>query len=279
MGNFFVKKNKDIKLIGFDVNVQQINPEKSITNYLKTNEEIGKFIPNDELYRRYNNFTLKIRDIPKYEHEIKNNLEKIERYQEIVNEETNGDMIKELGKHETLIEIEKLKSKNKYLETKIKEAKDSDQTVMTEWLEYNKQLQKLIDDNNLTSEITITNLYCSVNLATYIRLKINDTIYVNKSDEIYQTLGKISQVINIKHLLEEQKINKDKLTIALNNYKAITNVMEPEQKQYEQVLEYMPKEDPNYIKLDDQSIQNAVESVKAYNEERNNNEILVIKSD
>lgn len=274
MGNLFSKKNKDVKLIGVDVNIKPVNsnersivPNNKFGNYFKTPQDDGKFIPDDELYRRYNEFTLKVRDIHSNEQKIKNNLEKIERYEEQLKEDTNGDIQKIVQKHETSIEIEKLKSQNKNLEIRIKQAKESDLTVMNEWSDYCSKIQKIIDDNNFTGEMTITNLYCSTNLYTYITLKVNDTIYVNKADETYQLLAKISQVVNIRHMLEQQKINKDKLTIALNNYVAITNVMQPTQKQYEQVLDYMPKEDPNHIKLDQANVNNAITNIVAANEQ------------
>jgi hypothetical protein len=242
MGNLFTKKN-NLSTLPYDPSNQHTNysnnynrsimPNSIPVMYKETPEDLAKWRPNDELYHAYNKYIEEVSKLRQYENKINSLKEKKEYYKELSEIDCQGDKMKELDKYNAKSELITILSEIASIEEKVKIINNTNSDILDKWFKYNEEINKFIQDNKLGDFVNARNLYCSTNLYAFIQLLTRDTIFVNETEETYTKLGRIGAVVNIKHLVNKQTINKQKLEAQIKVYEQITNVIQPVSAQYE----------------------------------------------
>ncbi len=246
-----VKPENQIKIPDIDVKIQTVNNINE-NSEITTNLFKNKFVPNDKLYQKYNSCIEEIKMIK----QLEKKLDKIKKekilYEEQSNIQPNGDLMKIVDITNARIELVKIMDEESKIKKKLQQLNDTNIEVLNEWYEYNKTIINLINENNLSDVLSVANLYCTTNLKALITQLINNTLFVKDADEMYKKIAKIGTYINLNHLISDQKINKEKLQIAMINYNMLLNTFEPPEKNYDNLNETITMDNYKLPNIDNQ---------------------------
>jgi hypothetical protein len=187
MGTFYSKQKY------ISNNYMSSSNNKFILVNLDKNNITNRWIPNDELYYKYNELTINIQYINKYKNILKELLEKKNRLENYIQQnkyKTIEDKINNLNDIEELskVNIDIVKYENKIIFS-------YDDNIINQWEIYINELNNIIVFNNLYEFININNLYSSDHIYIYLKQLISsNSKYIN-------IINKLNEIIDLKSII------------------------------------------------------------------------------
>lgn len=207
--NLFGKKDSDVKKItdGND-NQNKIDQSDKIHQSDET-EQIMKWIPNDALWLKYNNFLQNISEINRKKHSetklISQSKHLIKQYKM---ESVSDDITSKMNALQTKQQLMTLETDLKRIQTAIKELESMDGKVLDEWNEYIESAREFLVSNGLDSFLDVNEILCSTNLFATMK-KVFDSYYSSKNSNE----EKLEQITRISIYFEPSKTeNLSKIT-------------------------------------------------------------------
>ncbi len=172
--------------------------------------EITKWVPNDELYKKYNYFLSKINEIQKQK---RNGEKMIERSKFLIKEynrlKDRKDIDSRINASQTKQELLSLENKIIQGEEAIKKLEEADGSILDEWEEYLLKARNFLESNNINKNITINDiLTSSVLLITAKKYLDGYVVSVNREDNL-DIIAQLDLFFNIKRLKHTTKITDE----------------------------------------------------------------------
>jgi hypothetical protein len=168
----------------------------------ENSNKIKKWIPNDELWMRYNNFLTIMSDIQKKKNSetklITQSKQLIKQYKM---ESISDDITSKMNALQTKQHLIDIESKIKRVQIAIKELENADGKILEEYDEYLNSAREFLIRTGLDTFINVNDILCSTNLYVLMR-KTFDSFYLTRMNDD----DKLKQIAKISTYFEPGKI-------------------------------------------------------------------------
>lgn len=216
------------------LNFPDIIVKKNDSEQMVQTDKIKKWIPNDQLYRRYQDFLTVAGDIQKNKNA---ELKLISKLKMLVNqynaESKSDDVASKIAAVQTKQEILNLEAKLKKSQGATEKLESLDTKIIEEWSEYLEEARSFLQSNELDELISIDEILNSVSLGAMMKKNLDGYAVSVNSDKYLELIVLIDTYFNInktsnyytnqKYTRDEFENKKKKLLDKINNKDLITD--------------------------------------------------------
>ena len=180
-------------------NLSNVVPEEQIMCTYDENSNYIKWIPNNELVKKYNKFLNNVAELNRQKHTLENKL--VPRSKQLIKEymkkSRSIDINDKIYASDLKKEMFVIEKKVIYAEKSIKELETMDSGIIDEWNKYLEDARDFLQLNNIDSEITIDDILSDDRLYIMGKKFLDGYCTMINSDNVLNTIQDIKRHFDI----------------------------------------------------------------------------------
>ncbi len=194
---------------------------------IQSEKPVKKWVPNDNLYKRYNNFLERVSEVNKQKNSQTKLITKSKQLMKQYNTESKSDDITlKIAASQTKQELFNVETKLRQSEAAVHKLETMDTKVLDEWNDYIEQARNFLIENQIDENINVNDILNTPTLFATMK-KFMDGYYVTANYEKHlDTIVQLDTFFNVSNVKNTLKITQGEFE---NRRKKLLDKIQPTQ--------------------------------------------------